>query len=765
MPRLLQSMQAKVIAIFLALTAVSLGGLSVLSYVGSSSIFMRQTSASMQSILEFRAANLRNELVQVRDQAASLAKIEAIQQSMVNLKGGWKSLDKNPGDARKELQKYFVASNPNPPEARSLLIKPEGPSGYYYSAHAELQPVVAKLLAGSPFSDLLMADAKGNIFFSYAKGETFAENATEPQLAGTGLGKVFKAAADSVAKAESDEIPASFSGLAMNRKSATSDVYVAVPIANLGVLRGIMMFKLRDAVLVQAMTMAIPDGSSEKTNIVTSDGTVIGATADGKLTLPDATAYHFKDTGFASTAMTSAGFDRADGPATSFSIPVHDAGQTYLIVESILDSNLHAGAMQIAGLLMVFGVVVLGATSLIAWFILRRMFAPLAKLASATETVANGDLGTVITGAGRNDEMGTMSRALIRFRDSLIAQREMEAQAKSSTEANEAARLQRLQQDRAQAESRERVVTALGRGLNQLAEGDLTAEIVEPFPPELESLRQDFNSSAAKLAEAMTAIGANATAISTGSEEMRASADQLATRTERQTASISEAAAAIDAIAGTVKAQMERAEQATRMARDATDGSEASALIMEQTIQAMQAIQGSSQQINMIINVIDDIAFQTNLLALNAGVEAARAGESGKGFAVVAQEVRELAQRSAKAAREISDLLGKSTGEVATGVALVEKAGASLKAIGADVRAIGGAIEAMMLSTREEAQSLGDINASIGQIETMTQQNAVMVEETTAAIHRLAQEAVEMDQRLGQFQLAAPAAHEWRRAG
>jgi methyl-accepting chemotaxis protein len=219
-------------------------------------------------------------------------------------------------------------------------------------------------------------------------------------------------------------------------------------------------------------------------------------------------------------------------------------------------------------------------------------------------------------------------------------------------------------------------------------------------------------------------------------------------------------------MAGTVKMQMARAEDATKIARDAMAGTESSASVMEQTIKAMEAIQGSSQQINTIITVIDEIAFQTNLLALNAGVEAARAGESGKGFAVVAQEVRELAQRSAKAAKEISDLLTKSTAEVEAGVSLVEKAGSSLTAIGDHVRAIGSRIEAMMTATREESETLRDINQSVTQIEAMTQQNAVMVEETTAAIHKLAQEAAEMDNRLGQFRLAEESASaQWRRAG
>ncbi len=255
---------------------------------------------------------------------------------------------------------------------------------------------------------------------------------------------------------------------------------------------------------------------------------------------------------------------------------------------------------------------------------------------------------------------------------------------------------------------------------------------------------------------------------------MRAGADQLAARTERQAAAITQTASAIKAITDAVKTQIARAEDAGRISRNAKDDTEQSGHIMRETIAAMEAIKASSQQINQIIGVIDEIAFQTNLLALNAGVEAARAGESGKGFAVVAQEVRELAQRSSAAAKEIAGLLAKSTGEVATGVSLVEKAGTALNGIGAHVLAINGQIGEIMESTREEAQTLVEINSSVSQIDVMTQQNAAMVEETTAAIHRLASEAVEMDQRLGQFTLAHSShasfvaegmASELRRAG
>jgi methyl-accepting chemotaxis protein len=367
--------------------------------------------------------------------------------------------------------------------------------------------------------------------------------------------------------------------------------------------------------------------------------------------------------------------------------------------------------------------------------------------------VADGKLDVEIGSQTRQDEIGTMAKALARFRQSLIESRELEAASAETRARAERDRQENLALREAEARTLQDVVQALDEGLDHLANGDLAYQIETRFPNELESLRVNFNEALATLSETMTAIGGNSMAVRSGSEEMRTGADDLAGRTERQAASITETANAIDAITQSVRVQIQRAEQAERIARDAKKETTGSSQIMRETIAAMEAIQSSSRQINTIISVIDDIAFQTNLLALNAGVEAARAGESGKGFAVVAMEVRELAQRSSSAAKEIASLLQKSTREVETGVSLVERAGVALTGIGSHVEAINGQINEIMESTREEADTLRQINTSVSELDSMTQQNAAMVEETTAAIHRLAAEAVEMDRQLGNFTL------------
>lgn len=179
----------------------------------------------------------------------------------------------------------------------------------------------------------------------------------------------------------------------------------------------------------------------------------------------------------------------------------------------------------------------------------------------------------------------------------------------------------------------------------------------------------------------------------------------------------------------------------------------AAAAVVERAVEAMARIEASSSEIGQINSVIDQIAFQTNLLALNASVEAARAGESGKGFAVVAQEVRELAQRSAKAAKEISSLIGKSREEVTTGSKLVSEAAQALTQIKGYVSEIDSKVDAITTASREQSVGLSEINSAVNSVDRMTQQNASMVEETTAIGHALASDAEQLADLVGRFKL------------
>ena len=294
-------------------------------------------------------------------------------------------------------------------------------------------------------------------------------------------------------------------------------------------------------------------------------------------------------------------------------------------------------------------------------------------------------------------------------------------------------------------------VEQLARCLTNLADGDLAQTIQKPFIPSLERLRADFNSASEKLKGAMATVAENAKAISAGSNEIRTAADDLAKRTEQQAASVEETAAALEEITTTVKDSSRRAEEAGQLVARARNHAEHSGQVVRDAIGAMDQIENSSREISNIIGVIDEIAFQTNLLALNAGVEAARAGEAGKGFAVVAQEVRELAQRSAKAAKEIKSLITASGSHVANGVALVTNAGSALQEIASQVHEINTNVTAIVEAAREQSTALGGISQSINTVDQGTRQNAAMVEEQTAASHGLAREAAALFELLEQF--------------
>ncbi|AYD03386.1 PAS domain-containing methyl-accepting chemotaxis protein [Neorhizobium sp. NCHU2750] len=294
-------------------------------------------------------------------------------------------------------------------------------------------------------------------------------------------------------------------------------------------------------------------------------------------------------------------------------------------------------------------------------------------------------------------------------------------------------------------------VEQLASCLTKLADGDLSQTIERPFIASLEKLRTDFNAASRKLGNAMATVADNAQAIAASSNEVRIAADDLAQRTERQAASVEQTAAALEEITTTVKDSSHRAEESGSLVKTATTHAEHSGEIVRQAIQAMDAIENSSREISNIIGVIDEIAFQTNLLALNAGVEAARAGEAGKGFAVVAQEVRELAQRSAGAAKEIKALITTSSNHVTSGVSLVSKAGSALQEIGGHVHRINSDIVAIIDASREQSLALGNINQAINDVDHGTQQNAAMVEQQTAASRSLAHESQALFTLLEQF--------------
>jgi methyl-accepting chemotaxis protein len=317
----------------------------------------------------------------------------------------------------------------------------------------------------------------------------------------------------------------------------------------------------------------------------------------------------------------------------------------------------------------------------------------------------------------------------------------------------QAEKTKQLAQAEAIAGEQRLVNESFGKTIADIAAQNFTTEVGGDLPDAYHVLRDGLNHSIMTLNAALKTVGRTALAIDAAAGEISNATADLARRTERQAASVEETAAALEEITSTVNATATRAVEVGRIVAQSKTGAENSEEVVRRAIGAMGEIERSSYEIATITETMDEIAFQTNLLALNAGVEAARAGEAGKGFAVVAQEVRILAQRAAEAAKEIKALITASDLQVKSGVKLVGETGKALHGIVEDVKDIDKHVAAIIDAAREQAAGLQSVNQALSSIDQSTQQNAAMVEESSAASKQMALEAEQLRRLLNEFVL------------
>lgn len=315
----------------------------------------------------------------------------------------------------------------------------------------------------------------------------------------------------------------------------------------------------------------------------------------------------------------------------------------------------------------------------------------------------------------------------------------------------EALKAQQKKQEDAIVEERRIVAEALFEAISALSEKNLEYRIHEEFPAEYQAIKEKFNATFEELSSTIGQIRVASAEINSNSKEIHKSANDLAKRTELQAASVEETAAAVEETTAAMQTSAGRAKEADTLVTITKNNAEKSGNVVKSAIHAMEKIEASAKEIRSIIGVIDEISFQTNLLALNAGVEAARAGDAGRGFAVVATEVRELAQRSAGAAKEIEALITKSGKDVQAGVELVKETGETLGVIMSGVDDISEHIAAISSAVSEQTTGLQEINSSVGDIDQGTQHNAVVAEESSAASLSLSEKVAHIDDMLKNF--------------
>ncbi|WP_420005766.1 methyl-accepting chemotaxis protein [Arenibacterium sp. LLYu02] len=665
----------------------------------------------------------------IRRDVVALSKSYAVKTAMAEFTGAWNEAGTGFGDT---LRTLYVTENPNPLGKKDELVAASDGSNWS-AVHALHHVGLRAHQRAQSYYDLFLFDMNGDLVYSVFKEDDFARNFATGKYADTGLGRAFQAMKG---KPEGEFFLSRIEAYAPSAGAPAA--FLAAPVYNGAAQIGVIAVQIPLDVMESLVTGAEILGETGEVYFINPERVALTksrfeggfAQLDVLPELPQITAALAGESTYMADTIGMNG-----EPVVAMTDTVKTpSGRAWGMVMEINKTEALAifnNAMIVSAASLLAVTLLLGLTS---WLAARGVVRRITSLSTEIEEMARENYSRPIPDQEVGDEIGAISRNLVNLQIQLhegadAQSREIKVQ-----------------------ESNAKVVKTLSDALMHLAAGDFRNQVMEYFPEEHKKLRYSINDAMVSLNGVVLAVRETADSINRGAKEIAGSADDLSHRTESQAATLEQTAAALEQVTASVRSANEYVQSVENTVGVARTKAEDSTAVVSETINAMTEIEKSSQQIKQIITVIDDIAFQTNLLALNAGVEAARAGEAGRGFAVVASEVRGLAQRSSGAALEIKTLIEKSGQHVGRGVDMVGRTGEALTEISGQVRHIAELVQQISQSSQEQATALSEINTGIAQLDQVTQGNAAMVEENTAAAHMLRSDAEKLSYYVGRFQ-------------
>lgn len=639
-------------------------------------------------------------------------------------------------DPVRDLQAGYITDNPHPLGAKDQLDRAEGAVPYNY-IHADFHPFFRTIKDSLGLYDIFLFDLKGNLVYSVYKEADFATNFLDGPFSDSGLGVSLRMAL------EGNPTQSHFVDFAPYAPSAGAPAaFMSSAVRNGDEVIGVFAIQLP----ADEMSKIVANGeglwdTGELTMIASDFKARSNSRHTDRYSIFDDVSPHSS----ISTVFEGQDISYYDQPdlngaqAIGYGRSLDILGETWVLLGEMELTEVYAAATAQRNKTLMFTAVMIAVVALISWFISRSFTNPLDSVVKAMGRVSDKQYNIADLDLDRKDEMGDLSRALGAMTDRL---KEFDAQQVAEQE---------------KITEQEAAVVELGTAIKRLAAGDLSAPLMRKFSPEYDPLRIDYNETLSTLGATITEIRDFAEMIGSQTIKMGEDARELSRRTESQAATLEETAAAIDEITSSVSESSEGLKSAQKRVIETDERAKESRKVVDNTTQAMSAIEDSSKEISHIVSVVDDIAFQTNLLALNAGVEAARAGEAGRGFAVVASEVRQLAQRSTEAVSQIKALISTSSANVENGVTLVSDTKTALVDIIDAMGSIAVDITAVASSADEQSSGIREVNIGVSQLDQVTQQNAAMVETSNSDMQSLQGEARKLSASLAGFKLKTDA--------